>query len=98
MDIFQQSPCQFYPGCNSHPVIESTGDAGNGHAREMGCLRLRSKRRVGPSDLDFVMPKVKEVRVEVMWEGGVAKSHAVISGVIIYMYIYIHMYLHMCEF
>ena len=32
-----------------------------GHAREMGCLRLRSKRRVGPSDLDFVMPKVKEV-------------------------------------
>lgn len=29
-------------------------------AREMGCLRLRSKRRMGPSDLDFVMPKVKE--------------------------------------
>ncbi|CAK9004931.1 unnamed protein product [Durusdinium trenchii] len=28
-----------------------------GEAREMGCLRLRSKRRVGPSDLDFVMPK-----------------------------------------
>ena len=35
----------------------------------MGCLRLRSKRRVGPSDLDFVMPKVKEVRV-VMSRGG----------------------------
>eukprot|EP00913_Durusdinium_trenchii_P025199 g23657.t1 len=31
-----------------------------GEAREMGCLRLRSKRRVGPSDLDFVMPKVRE--------------------------------------
>ena len=62
MAIFQPSPCQFTPGgYNSHPV-NALGDAGNGHAREMGCLRLRSKRRVGPSDLDFVMPKVKEVR------------------------------------
>ena len=42
-----------------------------GHAREMGCLRLRSKRRVGPSDLDFVMPKVKEVsRGDVKGSGG----------------------------
>lgn len=41
------------------PAASVKGDA-VGHAREMGCLRLRSKRRVGPSDLDFVMPKVKE--------------------------------------
>lgn len=27
----------------------------------MGCLHWRSKRRVGPSDIDFIIPKVKEV-------------------------------------
>jgi len=47
------TPALTIPGIPKHP------EAGS-EAREMGCLRLRSKRRMGPSDLDFVMPKVKE--------------------------------------
>ena len=47
------TPALTIPGVPEHP------EAGS-EAREMGCLRLRSKRRMGPSDLDFVMPKVKE--------------------------------------
>eukprot|EP00438_Fugacium_kawagutii_P019829 Skav227924 [mRNA] locus=scaffold146:193423:198775:+ [translate_table: standard] len=39
------------------PLARREGEC---ESREMGCLRLRSKRRMGPSDLDFVMPKVKQ--------------------------------------
>ena len=90
MAIFQPSPCQFTPGgYNSHPV-NALGDAGNGHAREMGCLRLRSKRRVGPSDLDFVMPKVKEVRGAVKGGGRcIKKSCSNLRGNYLCIYIYI---------
>ncbi|CAJ1336456.1 unnamed protein product [Effrenium voratum] len=44
----------------SHKAYALYDDATSSGAREMGVLYLRSKRRVGPSDVEFVMPRVNE--------------------------------------